>query len=192
MYGSKQSINDKAVDDSDKPLLETKTNEVTQILNKFPTCVLIIPSKETKGEENDEIQVLQPSKQPNKVTQVLTSHQPFQTMSTPENVSMTDAPEDDDVQLGVQTPRQVAQARRNGPPTPVLVDQFPGAGNGTPPGSDAPGTIQGQVTNKHLKEAVVALMKAHGMPISQAFEVHLDHLEQANMVGHELLDKMER
>ena len=104
MYGSKQSINDKAVDDSDVPLLETKTNEVAQILNKFPTCVLIIPSKEIKGEENDEIQVLQPSKQPNKVTQVLTSHQPFQSMSTPENVSMTDAPEDDNVQVGLQTP----------------------------------------------------------------------------------------
>ena len=84
MDDSKQSINDKAVYDSDEPLLETKTNEVTQILDKIPTCVLIMPSKEIKGEENDEIQVLQPSKQPNKVTQVLTSHQPFQSVSTPE------------------------------------------------------------------------------------------------------------
>ena len=104
MYGNKQSIKDKAVNDSDVSLLETKTNEVTQILNKIPTCVLIIPSKETKGEENDEIQVLQPSKQPNKVTQVLTSHPQFQSMITPENVMMTDAPEDDNVQVGLQTP----------------------------------------------------------------------------------------
>ena len=87
---------------------------------------------------------MQPSKQPNKVTQVLTSYTPFQSMSTPEKVSMTDAPVDDDVlQLGVQTSRQVAQTQRRGPPTPILVDQFPGVGNGTPQGSDAPGTIQG-------------------------------------------------
>ena len=107
-------------------------------------------------------------------------------MGMTENVSMTDEPEDNDV----PKPRQVAQAQRNGPPTPALVDQFPGDGNGTPPGSDAPGTLQGPVTNKHLREAVVALMLAHGMHISQDFEVHLDHLEQANMAGHEILDKM--
>ena len=67
MYGNKLANNDKAEDDSDATLLETKTNEVKQILNKYLTCILIIPSKEIKEEENDEIQVLQPSKQPNKV-----------------------------------------------------------------------------------------------------------------------------
>ena len=41
-----------------------------------------------------------------------------------------------------------------------------------------------------LKTAVVALMTAQGMAISQAFEVHLDHLEQADIAGHELLDGM--
>ena len=33
-------------------------------------------------------------------------------------------------------------------------------------------------------------MKAQGMAISQAFEVHLDHLEQADIAGHELFDGM--
>ena len=80
-----------------------------------------------------------------------------------ENVSLTDEPVEDNVQSGVPTPRQVAQALKNGPPTPAIVDQFPGAGNGTPLGSDAPGTIQGLVTKKHIREAVVALMQAHGM-----------------------------
>ena len=37
---------------------------------------------------------------------------------------------------------------------------------------------------------MVALVKAHGMAISQAFEVHLDHLQQADIAGHELLDGM--
>ena len=37
---------------------------------------------------------------------------------------------------------------------------------------------------------MVALIKAQGMAISQAFEVHLDHLEQADIAGHELLDGM--
>ena len=41
-----------------------------------------------------------------------------------------------------------------------------------------------------LKTAVIALMTAQGMAISQAFEVHLDHLEQADNDGHELLDGM--
>ena len=55
--------------------------------------------------------------------------------------------------------------------------------NRTPPGSDAPGTIRGQITNTQLKVLVVALMKAKGGAISQAFEVHLDHLEQADIAG---------
>ena len=57
------TINDKAVVDSDVAHLETKTNEVTQILNKIHTCVLISLSKEIKGEEDDDLQVQQPNRQ---------------------------------------------------------------------------------------------------------------------------------
>ena len=59
VYGKKQPTKDNAVDNSDVSLWATKTNEVTQIHTKNPTCVLIIPFKGTNGEETDEFQVLQ-------------------------------------------------------------------------------------------------------------------------------------
>ena len=112
-------------------------------------------------------------------------------MTTSEDVTMANDPEDDDVQLaGQQTPQQVAQASRHGPSTPIQVDQFPGGTNRTPSGSDTPGNILGQVTNKQLKTAVTALMTAQGMAISQAFDVHLDHLKQSGNTSYELLDRM--
>ena len=101
------------------------------------------------------------------------------------------APEDDDVQLvGQQTPQQVAQTLRRGPPTPSQVDQFPGGPQRTPSVSDTPGNIPGQVTNKQLKTAVTALMTTQGMDISFAFAAHLDQLKQSGNAGFELLDGM--
>ena len=105
---------------------------------------------------------------------------------------MNDEPEDDDVHLGVPNPHQVAQDQRNGPQPPDLADQFPGAGSGPPQGSIPPDTVQGPVTNKHLREAVVALMQALGMIINHEFKIHLDQLEWSNVAGKEMVDGLSK
>ena len=134
MPSNKLSNTDKAEEGSDATLLETKTHEVTQILNNTHTSVPIAPSKELTGTEAKDSQAQQPHRQTpeeiesshckgRKVTPVLKIPTEFQKMTNPEDVIMVDAPEVDDVQVGGQTPSQIAQNLRGDPQrTPSVSD----------------------------------------------------------------------